>query len=48
VGAAEDWLRERGCPKVELMVRDDNPEVTDFYEALGYVPDAVQVLGRRL
>jgi ribosomal protein S18 acetylase RimI-like enzyme len=48
VRAAESWLRERGCPKVELMVRDDNVEVVGFYEALGYVPDAVRVLGRRL
>ncbi len=48
VRAAEDWLRQRGCPKVELMVRDDNAEVAGFYEALGYVPDAVRVLGRRL
>jgi GNAT superfamily N-acetyltransferase len=46
--AAEDWLRRRGCPKVELMIRDDNAEVAGFYEALGYVPDAVRVLGRRL
>jgi ribosomal protein S18 acetylase RimI-like enzyme len=46
--AAEDWLRRRGCPKVELMIRDDNADVAGFYEALGYVPDAVRVLGRRL
>jgi ribosomal protein S18 acetylase RimI-like enzyme len=48
VAAAEDWLRERGCRKVELMVRDDNDDVVGFYEALGYVPDAVRVLGRWL
>jgi len=48
VRAAEDWLRARGCPKVELMVRDDNSEIIGFYEALGYVTDAVRVLGRPL
>jgi hypothetical protein len=34
--AAEDWLRERGIAKLQLMVRDDNARVHAFYEALGY------------
>ena len=34
--AAEDWLRERGIAKLQLMVRDDNATVHAFYEALGY------------
>ena len=46
--AAEDWLRDRGIPKVQLMVRDDNAAAAGFYEALGYEPAAVRVLGRRL
>jgi hypothetical protein len=34
--AAEDWLRERGIAKLQLMVRGDNARVHAFYEALGY------------
>ena len=46
--AAEDWLRDRAIPKIQLMVRDDNAAAVGFYEALGYEPAAVRVLGRRL
>jgi len=46
--AAEDWLRDHGIPKIQLMVRDDNAAAAGFYEALGYEPAAVRVLGRRL
>jgi ribosomal protein S18 acetylase RimI-like enzyme len=34
--AAEDWLRERGVLKVQLMVRPDNTKVQAFYETLDY------------
>jgi ribosomal protein S18 acetylase RimI-like enzyme len=34
--AAEDWLRARGIEKLQLMVRDDNAQVHDFYQSLGY------------
>ncbi|MBR0696759.1 GNAT family acetyltransferase [Bradyrhizobium lablabi] len=34
--AAEDWLRARGIPKLQLMVRGDNAKVRAFYESLGY------------
>jgi ribosomal protein S18 acetylase RimI-like enzyme len=46
--AAEDWLRQRGVPKVQLMVRGDNAGAAGFYEALGYEPNDVRVLSRRL
>jgi len=36
VKAAEDWLREQGCPKVELIIRADNTQVLNVYEKLGY------------
>jgi len=45
---AEDWLRARGVPKVQLMVRDMNARVVGFYEALGYEDVPVRVLARRL
>jgi len=48
ISAAEAWLVARGCPKVQLMVRQDNAEALGFYEALGLTPQPVMVLGRRL
>ena len=45
---AERLLIERGCPKLNLMVRSGNAEVIAFYRALGYVQDDVVTLGRRL
>jgi ribosomal protein S18 acetylase RimI-like enzyme len=48
VRAAEAWLRDRGCRKVQLMVRDTNEAVLGFYEALGYEDSGVHVLGRWL
>jgi ribosomal protein S18 acetylase RimI-like enzyme len=38
VEAAEDWLRQRGAPKVHLMVRETNTEVIEFYARMGYDP----------
>jgi ribosomal protein S18 acetylase RimI-like enzyme len=36
VQAAEDWLRQRGVLKAQLMVRETNTQVVSFYERLGY------------
>ncbi len=36
VQAAEDWLRQRGVVKVQLLVRETNAEVVSFYEHLGF------------
>jgi ribosomal protein S18 acetylase RimI-like enzyme len=34
--AAENWLRERGVDKLQLLVRADNTRVQAFYETLDY------------
>jgi ribosomal protein S18 acetylase RimI-like enzyme len=34
--AAEDWLKQRGVWKVQLLVRADNTQATKFYDQLGY------------
>ena len=34
--AAEDWLRQAGIEKMQLMVRPDNTAVQAFYESIGY------------
>lgn len=36
VEAAERWLAQRGVPKVQLMVRHSNSDVSAFYDRLGY------------
>jgi ribosomal protein S18 acetylase RimI-like enzyme len=36
VQAAEDWLRERGITKAQLLVRETNTKVVGFYEHLGF------------
>lgn len=48
VAHAEAALRARGCPKVNLQVLDARTEAQAFWRALGYLPDAVASLGRRL
>jgi len=48
MAAAEDWLRARGAPKLQLMVREDNAAALDFYQALGLERQKVAVLGRFL
>ena len=39
---------ERGCPKLNLLVRSTNTEVIEFYRKLGYTQDEVVSLGKRL
>ena len=48
MGACEQWLADRGVPKLNLMVRVGNEPVLGFYEALGYGRDEVIVMSRRL
>lgn len=46
--AAEDWLRDAGAPKIQVMVRDGNAEAIAFYEAIGLARQPVVTLGRFL
>jgi ribosomal protein S18 acetylase RimI-like enzyme len=48
VAAAESYLHQVGCPKVNLQIRRSNQEVIDFYERLGYNADDVVSMGKRL
>ncbi len=45
---AEELLRERGCPKINLQVRSSNQQVIEFYQRLGFTCDEVVSLGKRL
>jgi len=44
----ETLLRKRGCPKINLLIRETNQDIIAFYEAMGYVPDESIALGKRL
>lgn len=46
--AAEARLQARGCPKINLQVRDTNEQATGFYRAIGYAVDPVVSFGKRL
>jgi ribosomal protein S18 acetylase RimI-like enzyme len=48
MAAAEEWLRARGAPKIQLMVRADNETALGFYAALGMELQKVVTLGRFL
>jgi ribosomal protein S18 acetylase RimI-like enzyme len=48
MAAAEHWMRARGVPKLQLMVRDGNADALAFYDALGFAHQPVAVLGRLL
>lgn len=45
--AACDWLRQQGCPKVELMIREGNP-AAELYRRLGWERQDVSVFARWL
>ena len=46
--AAETWLRGRGAPKIQLMVRTSNAAAIGFYERMGLERQDVVTLGKRL
>jgi ribosomal protein S18 acetylase RimI-like enzyme len=48
MAAAERWLTDRGCPKINLHVRTGNRDVLGFYRRLGYDVDDVVPLSKRL
>jgi len=45
---AEATLRERGCPKINLQVLAEKAEAIAFWQAVGFRPDPVASLGKRL
>ncbi len=48
MAAAENWLREHGTVKVQLMVRSTNEAVLGFYEHLGYEDADVRLRSKRV
>ncbi|WP_431225510.1 GNAT family acetyltransferase [Serratia sp. L9] len=48
INRLEKKLIARGCPKIQLMVREDNDTVIEMYEKLGYEIQGITSLGKRL
>lgn len=44
----EALLAERGCPKINLLIRETNQRMIAFYEGMGYRRDRSIALGKRL
>ena len=41
-------LIEKGCPKLNLQIRNDNTKAINFYRKVGYKEDAAVSFGKRL
>jgi ribosomal protein S18 acetylase RimI-like enzyme len=41
-------LTGMGCPKLNMQIRASNAAVVAFYEKLGYAPEQLISLGKRL
>lgn len=48
VDAAVAELAARGCPKVNLQIRETNTGVIAFYESLGWSVEPIRSMGRTL
>ncbi|TCW00494.1 GNAT family acetyltransferase [Biostraticola tofi] len=48
ISRLEKKLMARGCPKINLMVREDNDAVLGMYEKLDYETQDTILLGKRL
>ena len=46
--AAEDWLRQAGIAKLQLMVRRENAAAGAFYQSIGYAESQTIVFARWL
>lgn len=44
----EGELLSRGCPKINLQIRETNSDVIAFYRSLDYEVDAAVSMGKRL
>ena len=45
--AVETLIKSKGCPKINLQVRESNTNVIAFYNSIGYGDDQVIGLGKR-
>lgn len=48
MAAAQDWLRDRGVWKLNLMIREDNSAIEGFYKSIGYQVERRTAMAIRL
>jgi len=48
MAAVEDWLRQAGVPKLQLLVRRENAKASGFYQSLGYEESTSVMLAKWL
>lgn len=48
VEEAETRLRKMACPKINIQIRTGNRGVIEFYRKIGFKPDDVVSMGKRL
>ncbi|MBT7951807.1 MAG: GNAT family acetyltransferase [Gammaproteobacteria bacterium] len=46
--SVESRIKAKGCPKINLQVRESNTDIIKFYQAIGYDQDIVVSLSKRL
>ena len=44
----ESRLLNLGCPKINTQIRSNNLNAVEFYKKIGYSPDKVTCVGKRL
>ena len=44
----ENKLRELGCPKINLYIREGNDKVLSYYQKLGFVEEKRINMGKRI
>ena len=44
----ERLLKERGCPKINLQIRNNNLNAIEFYRRIGYNVEEITSMGKRL
>lgn len=48
IAQCEVWLGQFGAPKIQLMVRSDNRDGSNFYNAIGYDEEEFRIFCRRV
>jgi ribosomal protein S18 acetylase RimI-like enzyme len=46
--AAENWLKQQGVWKINIMIREDNLGAIGFYQSLGFAMNAVISMGKKI
>ena len=48
MNSVETWLREMGCPKINLQIRTGKDNIAFFYQKLGFTKDHIVSIGKWL